>query len=102
MEVEDEEDSATGEDSDHEEEASVTEEDSVTEDEGDSEEVEAEDSAPRRVVDFVAEGVEEEPREAEEDRGAVAEEALEQGGRSWLSHTDMKECLSAEGRKMPW
>lgn len=48
----------------------------------------AADSGPQTVEDFGAEGVAEAPREEEE--GEVAEEALEQGRRSWLSHTDMK------------
>ena len=50
------------------------------------------DSGPRTVADFGGEAVEEVPQE--EDQGAVAEGALEQGGRSWLSHTDMKVCIT--------
>lgn len=89
MEVgEDEEGSATGED----------EEDSVTVDEEDSEEEGVAVSDPRTVEDFGAEEVAEVPQEG----GEEAEEALERGGRSWLSHTDMKECSSAEGRRTLW
>eukprot|EP00064_Thunnus_orientalis_P011005 superscaffoldBa00001546_g11035 len=40
------------------------------------------------VEDFGAEEVAEAPQEEEE--GGVAEEALEEGRKSWLSHTDMK------------
>lgn len=77
------------------------EEDLVTgEEEEDSEEEEVEDSGPQTVEDFGAEEVAEAPQEEEE--GGVAEEALEEGRKSWLSHTDMKGCLSAEGRRMPW
>lgn len=92
MEVEVEEDSVTGEGSEE------------AEEEGDSEEEEVEDSGPQRVEDFGAVGVAEEPREGEEaeEEEAVAEEALEPERKSWLSHTDTKECLSQEGRRMPW
>ncbi|TMS10460.1 rRNA 2'-O-methyltransferase fibrillarin [Larimichthys crocea] len=78
--VEDEEDSETVED----------EEDSETaEDVEDLEEEEVEDSDPQMVEDFGAGGVAEAPQEAEEVE--EAEEALEQGRKSWLSHTDTKE-----------
>ena len=49
-------------------------------------------SDPQTVEDFGAEGVAEAPREEEE--GEVAEEALELGRRSWLSHTDMKVLIT--------
>lgn len=51
-----------------------------------------EDSGPQRVEDFGAAGVAEAPQEGEEAEagGVAAEEALEEGRRSWLSHTDMK------------
>lgn len=55
----------------------------------------AEDSGPQRVEDFGAGVVAEEPRE-EEEAGVASEEvgaALEQGRRSWLSHTDTKVCI---------
>lgn len=52
------------------------------------------------MEDFGAEGVAEAPQEGE--GVGAAEEALEEGRRSWLSHTDMKECSSAEVRRMPW
>ncbi len=43
------------------------------------------------MEDFGAGEVAEGPREAEEaEEGGAAEEALEEGIRSWLSHTDMK------------
>lgn len=51
-----------------------------------------EGSDPQRVEDFGAGAVAEAPREAEE--GGVAEEALEEGRGSWLSHTDMKVCIT--------
>lgn len=41
------------------------------------------------VADFGVEGVDEEAPE-----GGEAEEALVQGGRSQLSHTDMKVCIT--------
>lgn len=75
-------------------------EDSATAEDGEDSEEEVEDSGPQRVEDFGAGVVAEAPREVEE--GGEAEAALEQGGRSWLSHTDMKVCLSPEGRRMPW
>lgn len=52
-----------------------------------------EDSSLQTVEDFGAGGVAEAPREGEE-AGAVAEEALEEGRRSWLSHTDMKVIIT--------
>lgn len=51
-------------------------------------------SGLQTVEDSGAEGAAEAPREGGE--------ALEQGGRWWSSLTDTKECLSAEGRRMPW
>ena len=53
--------------------------------------IQVEDSGPQRVEDFGAGVVAEAPREVEE--GGEAEAALEQGGRSWLSHTDTKVCI---------
>lgn len=48
-------------------------------------------SNPQMVEDFEAEEVAEAPREEEEgEEGGVEEEALEEGRRFWLSHTDMK------------
>lgn len=47
---------------------------------------------PQRVEDFGAEGVAEAPQEGE--GVGAAEEALEEGRRSWLSHTDMKVCIT--------
>lgn len=52
-----------------------------------------EDSSHQRVEDFGAGGVEEAHQGAEEG-GVVAEEALEEGRRSWLSHTDTKVCIT--------
>lgn len=47
------------------------------------------------MEDFEAEGAAEVPREVEEaEEGGEAEEALEEGRRSWLSHTDMKVCIT--------
>lgn len=44
------------------------------------------------VEDFGVGGVAEAPQEAEEEE--EEEEALEQGRKSWLSHTDMKVCIT--------
>jgi len=89
-----------------EEEALVTGEAALVtgEAEEDSEE-EVEDSGLPRVEDFggevAAAEVPQEEEEAEEE-GAAAEGDLEEERGSWLSHTDTKECSSAEARRMPW
>lgn len=48
-----------------------------------------EDSGLLKLEGF-GEGVVAEAPQGVEEGGAVAEEASEEGGRSWLSHTDMK------------
>lgn len=51
-----------------------------------------EGSSLQRVEDFEAEGAAEAPQEVEE--AEEGEVALEQEGRSWLSHTGMKVCIT--------
>jgi len=70
------------------------------EEEGDSEDevvVEVSDHQRDVAVSEAVEGAEVHRGVAEE-----AEEALVEERRSWWSHTDMKECSSAEGRRMLW
>lgn len=71
----------------------------IGEDEEEDSEEEVEASGLQRVDSEAAEEAGE--RQEEEEEGEE-EEALEQGRRCWWSHTDMKEFLSAEGRRTRW